>query len=147
MSSNGAPAWMAILMRKGRPRPRLTSKTFEPMAFETAISPNPSLATRMELRQSYTWQEGKRTVIGKRVRYFYDCTHRHACSNSNNHETHHKLINVKDASHSSHKCYHGKAYDRNPKDGHGERGGNHVPFAVLGAVGDGPGEQYDKGKR
>ena len=53
MSSNGSPTWMAILIRKGRPSPRLMSNTFEPIALETAISPNPSLATRMELRQSY----------------------------------------------------------------------------------------------
>ena len=52
MSSKGSPACIAILMRKGRPSPRLMSNTFEPMALETAISPNPSLATRMELRQS-----------------------------------------------------------------------------------------------
>jgi hypothetical protein len=40
------------LMRKGSPRPRLMSNTLEPMALDTAISPNPSRATRIELMAS-----------------------------------------------------------------------------------------------
>ena len=43
------PLSINVLMRKGRPRPRLMSNTLEPMALDTAMSPNPSLATRMEL--------------------------------------------------------------------------------------------------
>ena len=143
MSSKGSPAWIAILMRKGSPNPRLMSNTFEPMAFETAISPNPSLATRMELRQSYHGKKKSCKVV--HCKEFY-VTHRDTCSNSNDHQAHDKLINVEDAPHTSHKRDHGKAYNSNPKDGHGEGGSDDVPFAILGAVGDGPGEQNHKGK-
>ena len=48
---------MRILMRMGRPRPRLMSNTLEPMALDTAMSPNPSRATRMELRASCRGEE------------------------------------------------------------------------------------------
>ena len=40
------------LITKGRPRPRLISNTFDPIAFDTAMSPNPSRATIMELKAS-----------------------------------------------------------------------------------------------
>ena len=74
-------------------------------------------------------------------------THRDTCSYSNDHQAHHKLINAEDASHTSNKGDHGKAYDGNPKDRHGERGSNDIPLAILRAIGDGPGEQNHKGKR
>ena len=48
-------------MRKGRPIPRLISNTLDPMALDTAMSPKPSLATKIELRAS--WGRGKKTVI------------------------------------------------------------------------------------
>ncbi len=43
---------MAMAIRKGKPIPRLISNTFDPIALDTAMFPNPSLATRIELRQS-----------------------------------------------------------------------------------------------
>ena len=49
---NGWPLSIMALMRKGSPRPRLMSNTLEPMALDTAISPNPSRATRIELMAS-----------------------------------------------------------------------------------------------
>ena len=55
-NENAAPLSMSVRMRKGSPRPKLMSKTLEPMAFDTAISANPSLATSMELIAS--WRGG-----------------------------------------------------------------------------------------
>ena len=52
------PRSTRILMRMGRPRPRLMSNTLEPMALETAMSPNPSRATKMELMASCTGGKG-----------------------------------------------------------------------------------------
>ena len=48
----GAPPLMAMLITKGRPRPRSMSNTLDPRALDTAMSPKPSRATRMELRAS-----------------------------------------------------------------------------------------------
>jgi len=47
------PAWINIRIRKGRPSPKSMSKMLEPIALATAMSPYPSRATNMELRQSY----------------------------------------------------------------------------------------------
>merc|ERR1711871_186309 len=41
-------ASMASLMNQGRPRPMQMSKTLEPTALDTAMSPSPSSATEME---------------------------------------------------------------------------------------------------
>lgn len=46
------------------------SNTLEPIAFDTAISPNPSLATRIELRASYK-QIIKKNSNLKTVQGFY----------------------------------------------------------------------------
>lgn len=47
---------MKVPITNGRPSPRLISNTFEPIAFDTAMSPNPSLATKIELRASCRWR-------------------------------------------------------------------------------------------
>ena len=49
----GTPLSMMILIRKGSPMPRFISNTFEPIALDTAMSPYPSRATRMELIASW----------------------------------------------------------------------------------------------
>ena len=107
----GFPPSMQIRMRKGRPRPRLTSNTLEPMALDTAMSPNPSLATRMELKASC--KEGKRvTWLHYNIRrcglaYRYECVvrdmgplrntcirslHTHSQTSSFNDKANHKCI-------------------------------------------------------
>ena len=53
----------AIRRRIGSPRPRSISNTLDPMALETAISPNPSLATRMELMASCTCMYAKKEEV------------------------------------------------------------------------------------
>ena len=45
---------MAVCINHGRPKHTRISKTFEPIAFDTAISPKPSLITAIELRASGT---------------------------------------------------------------------------------------------
>ena len=58
-SSAGVSRWIGsrlsikVLITNGKPMPRLMSNTFDPMAFETAISPNPSRATMIELKASW----------------------------------------------------------------------------------------------
>ena len=55
----GSKLTITPLITKGRPRPRLISNTFDPIAFDTAISPNPSRATIMELKASLNEKERK----------------------------------------------------------------------------------------
>ena len=60
----GAPRLMAMLITKGKPRPRSMSNTLDPSALDTAMSPKPSRATRMELSASWFGKTKHKIKIG-----------------------------------------------------------------------------------
>lgn len=58
-----------IAMNQGMPRPNRISKTFDPMALLTAISPRPCLATTIEPIKSGTLVPAAKTVNPKKVAF------------------------------------------------------------------------------
>ena len=73
-------------------------------------------------------------------------TYGYACSHGNNDQPHDKLIDAQDAAHLGHDRDQHKAEQGDPQDRHGEGAGYHIPLAVTGAVGYGPGEEDQVGE-
>ena len=105
------------------------------------MSPNPSLATRIELIASWNKDDDTYREL---IRGFV--THGNTGANCHHHQSHGELPDVKYAAHAGHDRDHPETDDGYPQDGHEEGGGDHVPFAVVGAVGDGPGVEYQVGE-
>ena len=146
----GCPLLMRILMRTGRPRPRLMSNTLEPMALETAMSPNPSRATRMELRAScvggvrcskpHPHPTHPQECTSASIKALCS-TYGYACSHGNDNQSHDELIHAQDAAYLGHHSDEDEAEHSNPQHGHAEGGRDHIPLAIVGAVRYGPGEE------
>ena len=58
---------IAVLMIQGTPRPMSTSKTFEPIALDMAMSPLPCFATITDERQSGTEVPGRKWTVSQSV--------------------------------------------------------------------------------